>query len=211
MFESHHVLDPLIYCSLRHDCVYTYDRKWKTQPKTYPMVTPSSATLNISSCLGNIPLPIISQEKEVQGNPFASVNFATTIPSSAKTSISTIGSSSNAIQSSVNHSSIQLRPVPKVAQQDCVEKRASDPKPVTFVTGNPKKLEEVRQILALKDDSRSKLISQSIDLPELQGDPLDIAKEKCLFASRSINGPTLVEDTSLCFNALHGLPGPYVK
>ncbi|KAL9272265.1 Inosine triphosphate pyrophosphatase-like protein [Drosera capensis] len=37
-------------------------------------------------------------------------------------------------------------------------------RPVTFVTGNPKKLEEV-------------------------------------------NGPVLVEDTCLCFNALRGLPG----
>jgi inosine/xanthosine triphosphate pyrophosphatase family protein len=28
---------------------------------------------------------------------------------------------------------------------------------------------------------------------------------------RQIGGPVLVEDTSLCFNALHGLPGPYIK
>jgi len=88
-------------------------------------------------------------------------------------------------------------------------------KAVTFVTGNKKKLEEVKSILALGDDSSGggtiNLISRSVDLPELQGDPLDIAREKCLLASKEINGPTLVEDTSLCFNALKGLPGPYVK
>lgn len=88
-------------------------------------------------------------------------------------------------------------------------------KAVTFVTGNKKKLEEVKSILALGDDSSGggtiNIISRSVDLPELQGDPLDIAREKCLLASKEINGPTLVEDTSLCFNALKGLPGPYVK
>ena len=26
-----------------------------------------------------------------------------------------------------------------------------------------------------------------------------------------LRGPTLVEDTSLCYNALKGLPGPYCK
>ena len=26
-----------------------------------------------------------------------------------------------------------------------------------------------------------------------------------------MDGPVIVEDTSLCFNALNGLPGPYVK
>ena len=96
-------------------------------------------------------------------------------------------------------------------------------KVVTFVTGNAKKLEEVKSILKLastdeeEEDKGGKkmmkinLISRSIDLPELQGDPIDIAKEKCLLASKEIEGPTLVEDTSLCFNALKGLPGPYVK
>jgi inosine triphosphate pyrophosphatase len=26
-----------------------------------------------------------------------------------------------------------------------------------------------------------------------------------------VGGPAMVEDTSLCFNALGGLPGPYIK
>ena len=89
--------------------------------------------------------------------------------------------------------------------------------PVTFVTGNAKKLEEVKHILASSSSVSSscpstvRIVSRALDLPELQGDPKDIATEKCLLASKEIRGPTLVEDTSLCFNALKGLPGPYVK
>jgi Ham1 family len=44
-------------------------------------------------------------------------------------------------------------------------------------------------------------------LPELQGDAIEIAKEKCRLASKQVNGPVFTEDTSLCFNALNGLPG----
>ncbi len=45
---------------------------------------------------------------------------------------------------------------------------------------------------------------------ELQGEPEDIAREKCQLAAAQVSGPVMVEDTSLCFNALHGLPGPCV-
>ena len=53
-----------------------------------------------------------------------------------------------------------------------------------------------------------------IDLPELQGLPEDIVKGKLKIAlekSKNLKGPILVEDTSLCFNAYGGLPGPYIK
>ncbi|KAK1267323.1 Inosine triphosphate pyrophosphatase [Acorus gramineus] len=80
-------------------------------------------------------------------------------------------------------------------------------RPVTFVTGNPKKLEEVRAILG---DSIP-LQSLKLDLPELQGEPEEISKDKARMAAKEVNGPVLVEDTCLCFNALNGLPGPYIK
>lgn len=48
-------------------------------------------------------------------------------------------------------------------------------------------------------------------MPEYQGEPLDISREKAKVAAERLQGPVLVEDTSLCFNALHGLPGPYIK
>ncbi len=41
--------------------------------------------------------------------------------------------------------------------------------------------------------------------------PLQVAAEKCKLAARSVGGPVLTEDTSLCFNALGGLPGVYIK
>ena len=34
---------------------------------------------------------------------------------------------------------------------------------------------------------------------------------KCQAAYDLIQGPCVVEDTCLCFNALKGLPGPYIK
>lgn len=55
------------------------------------------------------------------------------------------------------------------------------------------------------------LDSHSIDLPEYQGEPDDIAKEKCYAAAKLVQGPLIVEDTCLCFNALGGLPGPYIR
>jgi inosine triphosphate pyrophosphatase len=71
------------------------------------------------------------------------------------------------------------------------------------------RLEEVKAIFGT--ESPFTLVNQSIDLPELQGEPEDVAKEKCKLASQQINGPVMVEDTSLCFNALNGLPGVYIK
>jgi inosine triphosphate pyrophosphatase len=103
---------------------------------------------------------------------------------------------------------------------------------VTFVTGNAKKLEEVKRILQTTNGDNDShhapttttaastttarlpihLVNQSLDLPELQGDVLTIAREKCLVASQQVGGgAVIIEDTSLCFNALHGLPGPYIK
>ncbi|CAF0734971.1 unnamed protein product [Rotaria sordida] len=79
---------------------------------------------------------------------------------------------------------------------------------VTYVTGNKNKLVEVQAILA---DALPNLRSQDLDLPEYQGEPEQITKGKAILAAQRINGPILVEDTSLHFNALHGLPGPYIK
>jgi len=47
-------------------------------------------------------------------------------------------------------------------------------------------------------------------VPELQGEPEDISREKCRLAVRQVQGPVIVEDTSLGFNSLKGLPGPYM-
>lgn len=80
---------------------------------------------------------------------------------------------------------------------------------LSFVTGNAKKLEEVRAILG--QSFPYKVESIKIDLPELQGEIDEISIEKAKEAARRVRGPVVVEDTSLCFNALNGLPGPYIK
>jgi inosine triphosphate pyrophosphatase len=80
-------------------------------------------------------------------------------------------------------------------------------KKITFVTGNMKKLEELKAILG---DS-FQLDNAKIDLPELQGEPDEVAIEKAKLAAKEINGAVIIEDTSLCFNALGGLPGVYIK
>lgn len=80
-------------------------------------------------------------------------------------------------------------------------------KRVIFVTGNEKKLREVRQMMG--DDLQ--IEAKSIDLPEYQGDVMEIASKKCQAAYDIVKKPVIVEDVGLCFNALGGMPGPYVK
>lgn len=88
---------------------------------------------------------------------------------------------------------------------------------ITFVTGNAKKLEEVKLFFAKSSPGGDAselpftLINQKIDLPELQGEPIEISREKCRLAAEHACGPVITEDTSLCFEALNGLPGPYIK
>lgn len=38
-----------------------------------------------------------------------------------------------------------------------------------------------------------------------------MAREKCLLAVKEVQGATITEDTCLCYNALKGLPGVYIK
>ncbi|KAL1932801.1 hypothetical protein VTP01DRAFT_8479 [Rhizomucor pusillus] len=78
---------------------------------------------------------------------------------------------------------------------------------LAFVTGNKNKLAEVQAILA----GTINVESHKIDLPELQGTTQDIAKQKCRQAAEILNGPCITEDTCLCFDAMNGLPGPYIK
>lgn len=83
------------------------------------------------------------------------------------------------------------------------------------MTGNRNKLDEVEDIL--RDFYRGKampfrLTHRNVDLPELQGDSrADICEQKARAAYDIVVGRCMVEDTSLCFNAMGGLPGPYVK
>lgn len=86
---------------------------------------------------------------------------------------------------------------------------ASTKQPITLVTGNKKKLEEFVAILG--KDFPYEVISNDVDLPEYQGEPDEVARSKCELARSQIKGPVITEDTCLCFNALGGMPGPYIK
>ncbi|KAI8912137.1 inosine triphosphate pyrophosphatase [Entophlyctis helioformis] len=79
---------------------------------------------------------------------------------------------------------------------------------VVFVTGNENKLREVRAIVG---DSMP-LTAQKVDLPELQGPSTQyVSFEKARTAAALLGTPVLTEDTALCFEAMGGLPGPYIK
>eukprot|EP00013_Stygamoeba_regulata_P026044 CAMPEP_0177651438 /NCGR_PEP_ID=MMETSP0447-20121125/12548_1 /TAXON_ID=0 /ORGANISM="Stygamoeba regulata, Strain BSH-02190019" /LENGTH=188 /DNA_ID=CAMNT_0019154519 /DNA_START=164 /DNA_END=730 /DNA_ORIENTATION=- len=81
-------------------------------------------------------------------------------------------------------------------------------KTVVFVTGNDKKFEEVTKIL---DSSAVTFKRLSLDLDELQGSSKQIVEHKVRQAAHKVDGPVFVEDVSLCFAALNGMPGPYIK
>ena len=50
-----------------------------------------------------------------------------------------------------------------------------------------------------------------MDLVEMQGSPESIASAKAIEATSHCDTAVMIEDVSLCFNALKGLPGPYIK
>ena len=92
-------------------------------------------------------------------------------------------------------------------------KKIAKSKIINFVSGNKNKYRELKDLLTehLKDIEVRQL---DIDLPELQGVPEEIVRGKLKLAlekAKNLEGPILVEDTSLCFNAYGGLPGPYIK
>ncbi|KAI3623848.1 HAM1 [Malassezia furfur] len=82
---------------------------------------------------------------------------------------------------------------------------------LTFVTGNANKLREVKQILEATPNSSWTLESKELDVPEIQGTTQEVALAKCRSAAQQLQAPCLTEDTALCFSALKGLPGPYIK
>ncbi|EPZ33598.1 Inosine triphosphate pyrophosphatase, partial [Rozella allomycis CSF55] len=59
----------------------------------------------------------------------------------------------------------------------------------------------------------SNIIAAAIDR-KLPHSPTKCPNTKVIqitFQNKNVNGPVITEDTSLCFNALNGLPGPYIK
>ncbi len=76
---------------------------------------------------------------------------------------------------------------------------------LVFVTRNPNKLREAQSILA-----PIPVVQEPLELEEIQGDETAVSRRKIREAVRRVGRACFVEDTSLRFDALGGLPGPYV-
>lgn len=77
---------------------------------------------------------------------------------------------------------------------------------VTFITGNQSKADYLAQFLG------AEIMHQKVELDELQSTDLHtIVEHKVRQAYEIVGGPVLVEDVSLEFTALGGLPGPFIK
>ncbi len=67
-----------------------------------------------------------------------------------------------------------------------------------FVSSNKNKLVEMQQIFEISLPTVEIQSISNIDLPELQGKPEEIAREKLKLALLQEKGPLIIEDTSLC-------------
>ena len=77
---------------------------------------------------------------------------------------------------------------------------------VTFVTGNQHKADKTSQLLGRELDH------EKVDLDELQTiDIVELAEHKVKQAYAILQRPVIVDDYSLSFDALNGLPGPFIK
>jgi len=77
---------------------------------------------------------------------------------------------------------------------------------IVFVTGNKHKAREIQLVL-----NELEVIMQDVDLPEIQGSDEEIIRHKADHAKGLITGSFMVEDSSLEYDALNGMPGVYVK
>ena len=86
---------------------------------------------------------------------------------------------------------------------------------ILFVSENKNKVNEINRVL--KNLSKTLIVEHhKLDLPEIQGEPIQISLEKCktakvLFHKDFRYNGIFTEDVSLCFNALNSMPGPYIK
>lgn len=77
---------------------------------------------------------------------------------------------------------------------------------ITYITGNEKKAELIAKYLG------HPVSHHKVDLDEIQSmDLKKIVEHKVRQAYDIIKGPVVVEDTSIEFHALGGLPGPFAK
>lgn len=79
-------------------------------------------------------------------------------------------------------------------------------KSLTFITGNLNKVAQLGKYLNFE------VKHATLDIPEIQSlDVEEVATAKAEAAYALLGTPVLVEDVTLTFDALNGLPGPLVK
>ncbi|KKU03311.1 MAG: Ham1 family protein [Candidatus Amesbacteria bacterium GW2011_GWB1_47_26] len=79
-------------------------------------------------------------------------------------------------------------------------------KTIYFATANEGKLKEASAILGIE------VLGCGLDIAEIQSlDPIKVAVQKAKDYYLKLQKPILVEDVSLAFAALNGLPGPYIN
>jgi non-canonical purine NTP pyrophosphatase (RdgB/HAM1 family) len=77
---------------------------------------------------------------------------------------------------------------------------------LTFVTGNQDKADYLSQMLGIQFDH------QKLELDELQSTNMaSIGEHKAKQAYEILTTPVLIDDVSLGFDALEGLPGPFIR
>jgi inosine/xanthosine triphosphate pyrophosphatase family protein len=77
---------------------------------------------------------------------------------------------------------------------------------LTFVTGNAKKDEYYSKYIGIP------LLHKKLDLEEIQSlDVCKVAEHKLEQAYTLLKEPVIIEDGSLEFEGLNGLPGPFIK
>ena len=76
----------------------------------------------------------------------------------------------------------------------------------TFITGNQHKADYLARLLGLP------IVHQKVDLDEIQSTTLrEVVEHKARQAYEVVKAPVIVDDVSLEFNALGGLPGPFIR
>lgn len=77
---------------------------------------------------------------------------------------------------------------------------------ITFITGNQKKAEQLAKYIGFP------IGHIKLDLDEIQSlDLKEIVEHKVQQAYEKVHSPVIVEDVSLEFEALNGLPGPFIR
>jgi non-canonical purine NTP pyrophosphatase (RdgB/HAM1 family) len=82
-------------------------------------------------------------------------------------------------------------------------------KTITYITGNPRKIENAQKILK---EYGINVVQEAMETPEIQADdPNDVARYSAKYASEKINKPVIKMDVGFHIKALNGFPGPYIK